>query len=89
MSRDISERKKYEEELRNIAFHDSLTGLPNRYYFNELLKDEMRKSKVHSMEMAIMYLDIDSFKQVNDTFGHAGGDAILIEFSKNSKKHSK
>lgn len=86
VSRDISERKKYEEELRNIAFHDSLTGLPNRYYFNELLKDEMRKSKVHSMEMAIMYLDIDSFKQVNDTFGHAGGDAILIEFSKRIQK---
>jgi len=82
VSRDISERKKYEEELRNLAFHDSLTGLPNRYYFNELLKDEMRKSKVHSMEMALMYLDIDSFKQVNDTFGHAGGDAILIEFSR-------
>lgn len=86
VSRDISERKKYEEELRNIAFHDSLTGLPNRYYFNELLKDEMRKSKVHSMAMAIMYLDIDSFKQVNDTFGHAGGDAILIEFSKRIQK---
>lgn len=82
VSRDISERKKYEEELRNLAFHDSLTGLPNRYYFNELLKDEMRKSKVHSMEIALMYLDIDSFKQVNDTFGHAGGDAILIEFSR-------
>ncbi|MFC4322538.1 diguanylate cyclase domain-containing protein [Litchfieldia salsa] len=86
VSRDISERKKHEEELRYLAFHDTLTGLPNRYHFNELLNDEIKKCRKTSSDLALMYLDIDLFKNVNDTLGHAGGDAVLIEFSRRIKR---
>ncbi|WP_246943755.1 diguanylate cyclase domain-containing protein [Bacillus pinisoli] len=85
VSRDISERKKYEEELKYLAFHDTLTGLPNRYHFTELLKEEMAISKKTLHHMVLMYIDVDNFKQINDTYGHAAGDTVLIEFSKRLK----
>ncbi|MFC4322552.1 diguanylate cyclase domain-containing protein [Litchfieldia salsa] len=86
VSRDISERKKHEEELRYLAFHDSLTSLPNRYYFNQLLSKEIARCSNESTGIMLMYLDIDHFKDVNDQYGHAGGDAVLIEFSKRIKR---
>ncbi|WP_456276178.1 diguanylate cyclase domain-containing protein [Bacillus sp. AK128] len=82
VSRDISDRKKYEEELKYLAFHDTLTGLPNRYQFTELLKEEMAIAKATLQTMLVMYIDIDHFKQVNDYYGHAAGDTVLVEFSK-------
>ncbi|MBM7660095.1 diguanylate cyclase (GGDEF)-like protein/PAS domain S-box-containing protein [Bacillus mesophilus] len=86
VSRDISDRKKYEEELKYLAFHDTLTGLPNRYQFTELLKEEMTLSKSSNQAMALMYVDIDNFKQINDSLGHSAGDHVLKEFSIKLKK---
>ncbi len=82
VARDISERKKYEEELKYLAYHDPLTGLLNRRIFTERLNEEMEKAKNNKREIAILYLDIDNFKTINDTKGHDVGDFLLIEFAK-------
>lgn len=77
IARDITERKHFEQELRRQATHDALTGLPNRI----LLEDQMetvlaRSGRSHNLT-AVLFLDIDNFKRVNDGLGHAAGDAML------------
>jgi diguanylate cyclase (GGDEF)-like protein len=68
--------------LRRLAFHDALTGLPNRAMFERALLETLNECKLTQARAALLYLDIDSFKAVNDTFGHAGGDGLLIETAK-------
>lgn len=75
--RDITERKKLEAELRELATTDSLTSLPNRRYFLEQLDRELARLQRQGGTTALLMLDIDHFKQVNDTFGHAVGDEVL------------
>lgn len=74
---DISERKKQEELIKHIAYYDSLTGLPNRTLFIDLLKRELAKAKRHKKSFAILFIDLDRFKVINDTLGHTMGDLLL------------
>lgn len=83
--KDISERKKYEEQLKHHALHDYLTGLPNRNFFSKRLKKEMESAEKKKRLLSVFYLDIDKFKEVNDTLGHDIGDELLKEFSKRVK----
>lgn len=80
-SRRIRERWLAEDKIRYLALHDSLTGLPNRVQFNEHLNRAMARATRHGKLMAVFALDLDRFKDVNDTLGHATGDALLAEVS--------
>jgi diguanylate cyclase (GGDEF)-like protein len=75
--RDIRARKKAEADLRHLAQHDSLTGLPNRRSFNGKLDREVAAAAAGSGYLALLCLDLDRFKEVNDLFGHAAGDLLL------------
>ncbi|AGK55564.1 diguanylate cyclase domain-containing protein [Bacillus sp. 1NLA3E] len=79
--RDITERKKAEERIKFIAFHDDLTQLPNRRFFNQILEKELIQAKLTDESVIVMILDLDGFKIVNDTFGHAVGDLLLREIA--------
>ncbi len=80
--RDISERKKAEEAIQYIAFHDSLTGLPNRRLLTERLQQALLLSARSQTHGAVMFLDLDRFKQLNDTYGHEMGDLLLQEVAR-------
>ncbi|HEX2729613.1 MAG TPA: diguanylate cyclase, partial [Rubrobacteraceae bacterium] len=77
--RDITERKAREELLSHQAFHDSLTGLPNRALFTDRLEHALARRERAEFGIAILFLDLDNFKDVNDTFGHETGDRLLVE----------
>ncbi len=79
--RDVSERRMLERELIWKANHDPLTKLPNRGYFERVLEDEMNRLVRSEEFSALVFLDLDRFKYVNDTAGHAAGDQLLIEIS--------
>jgi diguanylate cyclase (GGDEF)-like protein/PAS domain S-box-containing protein len=80
ISRDISHRKQLEEKLRYAALHDPLTGLPNRALFHDRLEHAMEKAKRNGQKAALLFIDLDNFKTVNDSFGHALGDQFLVQF---------
>jgi len=75
--RDVTERKKAEETIRRLAYHDPLTGLPNRLLFRDRLNMAIARAKRHQQYLAVMMLDLDKFKDVNDTLGHHIGDHLL------------
>jgi diguanylate cyclase (GGDEF)-like protein/PAS domain S-box-containing protein len=81
MINDITTLKRVEQQLRILARHDTLTGLPNRNQFDDKLADAMARSRRSGTPMALMFLDIDHFKSINDTLGHQGGDAVLRQFA--------
>jgi diguanylate cyclase (GGDEF)-like protein/PAS domain S-box-containing protein len=74
---DITEHKQAEERIQRVAHHDSLTGLPNRLLFNDRLNQAISLAKRDSRQFALLYLDLDKFKAVNDTLGHTAGDELL------------
>ena len=74
---DITEHTLEEERIQRVAHHDSLTGLPNRLLFNDRLKQAISRAKRDSRQFALLFLDLDGFKPVNDTLGHAAGDELL------------
>ena len=78
-NRDITERKRVEDEIRNLAFHDMLTGLPNRRLLEDRLDQAMATSKRSGNYGAVIFLDLDNFKPLNDTHGHKAGDLLLVE----------
>lgn len=77
MALDITEQKRAEERIRHVAEHDSLTGLPNRLLFNDRLGQAICLAKRNARQFALLYLDLDKFKPVNDTLGHDCGDQLL------------
>lgn len=76
---DITERKKLEREIRQLAFYDDLTHLPNRRLLDDRLRQVLSSSKRHGGFSALMFLDLDNFKALNDRHGHALGDALLVD----------
>jgi diguanylate cyclase (GGDEF)-like protein/PAS domain S-box-containing protein len=82
VSRDITELKQSEQQLQKLAFYDTLTQLPNRALFNDRLRVALAGAQRQHTLMAVMYVDLDRFKDVNDTLGHAKGDRLLIEVAK-------
>ena len=75
--RDITERKNSERIIRQLAYHDALTGLPNRALFEDRLKMAVAQARRAGEKLAVMFLDLDRFKLVNDTLGHGAGDKLL------------
>lgn len=78
-SRDITEKKRKDELILKQANYDMITGLPNRHLFHDRLKREIRKTKRTGLPVALLLIDLDHFKEINDTLGHAKGDLLLVE----------
>lgn len=80
-----------EQELlsRHAALHDALTGLPNRSLFNDRLEHGLAQAKRHGLSMAVMFLDLDGFKAINDTHGHDAGDALLQAVADRLKENTR
>jgi diguanylate cyclase (GGDEF)-like protein/PAS domain S-box-containing protein len=77
--RDVSERKAFEEQLAHQAFHDPVTHLANRALFNERVRHAVARALRDGVGMAVLFVDLDDFKTVNDSLGHAVGDRVLLE----------
>lgn len=78
---DISRLKAHEEELRQIAHYDLLTGIPNRRLLQDRLRQALARARRSELQVAVCYLDLDGFKPINDKYGHAIGDLVLIEIT--------
>jgi diguanylate cyclase (GGDEF)-like protein len=79
---DLSETKRAQEQVRQLAFYDALTGLPNRRLLGDRLNQTMAASKRSGLFAALMFLDLDNFKPLNDAHGHSVGDLLLIEVAR-------
>jgi len=79
VNQDITERKQAEEQIRNLAFYDALTQLPNRRLLHDRIMQAMAASKRSGRYCALMFLDLDNFKPLNDAYGHDVGDLLLVE----------
>lgn len=92
LEKEVQERQLLEQQLTNVtvqqkdalhaSLHDVLTGLPNRVLFNDRLEHGMEQAIRHGWALAVMFLDLDKFKTINDTYGHAAGDAVLQTMAK-------
>ena len=78
---EVEQRKQMEQEMRHLAMHDMLTGLPSRALFMDRLESAHHRAQRHGGMFALVYVDVDRFKEVNDTWGHGAGDAVLIELA--------
>ena len=79
--RDLSERKKFEDSLNHQATHDDLTGLPNRWLFRLQLDQALVRAARTQQRVAVLFIDLDFFKNINDSFGHSTGDTVLVQAS--------
>ena len=81
-SRDVSERKEFEEQLAHQAFHDPVTNLANRALFSDRVEHALMRSQRGFPDIAVVFIDLDDFKTVNDSLGHAAGDQVLQEVAR-------
>ena len=77
--RDVTEQHKLEEEMRHRAFHDALTGLPNRVLLQDRIAQQLASTRRTALIAGVLFVDLDDFKVVNDTLGHSVGDELLVE----------
>ena len=84
---EISAIKQNEQRLEHMAYYDGLTGLPNRTLVQDRLKHSLTMAQRHSYPVGIIYLDLDRFKEINDTLGHNVGDQLLVETARRIKEH--
>lgn len=82
LSRDVSERVRKDDLIWRQAYFDALTGLPNRRLFRDRLEQEIKKSHRTQLPLALLFIDLDNFKEVNDTIGHDQGDNLLVEVTR-------
>ena len=75
----MSERVRSEERIHTLAFYDGLTGLPNRYLMRERIQAAMESAQRQGRSIGLLFLDLDRFKRINDTFGHQAGDRLLCD----------
>ena len=85
LCRDVTERKMAEEKMRKLSQEDFLTGLPNRFFFTERFRQMLAYAKRYKEQLAVLILDLNRFKEINDTIGHAAGDRLLQELAKRLK----
>jgi diguanylate cyclase (GGDEF)-like protein/PAS domain S-box-containing protein len=78
---DTTERKRLEEQLEHLAYHDPLTGLPNRVMFRDHVEVAIARAERHGGSVAVLFIDLDEFKLVNDSFGHSIGDSLLCDIA--------
>ncbi|HJV52629.1 MAG TPA: EAL domain-containing protein [Noviherbaspirillum sp.] len=79
--RDVTERKVLQEHIQHLAYHDSLTALPNRAMFNRQLRHAITQAQRYNKRLAVLFVDLDRFKNINDTLGHEAGDRLLQEMA--------
>jgi len=80
--RDVTGRKRVEDELAHLSLHDGLTGIPNRAFFLETLRKSVARGRRAESRVAVLLLDLDRFKQINDRLGHEFGDALLVDVAR-------
>ena len=80
-AQDNRERKQHEAQVRQLAYFDTVTGLPNRVQFHHALEEALQDARRHGTKLAVLFLDLDRFKRINDTLGHAKGDHLLEIFA--------
>jgi diguanylate cyclase (GGDEF)-like protein/PAS domain S-box-containing protein len=84
-TRDVSERKAFEEQLSHQAFHDAVTGLANRALFKDRVEHMIERQARDNLPVSILFMDLDDFKTINDSLGHAAGDRLLAEVGERLK----
>ncbi|TKC18891.1 sensor domain-containing protein [Robertmurraya kyonggiensis] len=84
---DVTAKKQQQERIEYMAFHDALTGLPNRYMYNDTLEEALERCKQAHHVLGVMFIDVDHFKSVNDTMGHEAGDELLKQVSERIREN--
>lgn len=84
--RDITDRKESEDKIYNLAYYDDLTALPNRQLFGQSLEKTIKRAKSENEQFAVLFVDLDRFKRINDTLGHSVGDKLLKEVASRLKR---
>lgn len=86
IGRSVTEQKKIEKKIKQLAYYDEETGLPNRASFNEMMEEKIGAAKKKKRELAVLFLDLDRFKIISDTLGHFAGDSVLRELASRIKQ---
>jgi diguanylate cyclase (GGDEF)-like protein/PAS domain S-box-containing protein len=80
--RDVTAQRAEEQRIFYMAHHDALTGLPNRHLFDDRVEEAFKRCHRHNEKMSLLFVDLDKFKPINDTYGHAAGDVVLKELAR-------
>ena len=89
LEHQLAAAEKQEKAARHVSFHDPLTGLPNRVLFNDRLEHGLAQAKRHNWTLAVMFMDLNGFKGINDTYGHDIGDSVLRAISQRLKENTR